>query len=43
MATQDKPVLRRRLIEGWRQVARRINENRARYRFRAPPPRIAEK
>lgn len=43
METPVKPVLRKRLIEGWRQVSRRVTENRARYRHPPPAPRPVEK
>lgn len=34
--TSAKPELRKRQVVGWRQVARRIAENRARQRARPP-------
>jgi len=42
MDTSGKHVPKKRLIVGWRQVARRIAENRSRHRL-PPPVRIPER
>jgi hypothetical protein len=41
MDSSVKAVPRKRLVVGWRQLARGIAENRARYRL--PAPRVATK
>ena len=40
-STKSKP--RKRLIVGWRQVARRVSENRVRQSPPPPPPRAQER